>query len=348
MATSWLHLRPFSLPPLATGSDGTDEFHDTEDEGAEVVSVVHSETNSFFSMPNFIKGWVLEAEQAEWDREDFVQWLHTFENDENNFLPPIDATWVSTSDINAEISDLGLLQEETEKRREPGDQNDHEVVNAADDPSTSLEASQEDIAHFLKPAEEDDESEIAKEDEDEDTKDSDITGIENTISRIDLDDEPKIDDKDQESIINTFCLLFEKDDISWADISEDGSEDLHVMRGGGDESTDEVVRGGAGASNATKKKRDPNECLERLADLIKANVKDEDYPQVEELINEAKSHIGKSEEQKAGGHGTPAKVDAKGGGKGKGKSKNKGKKEIDELPRFDLSRTWPKALQTTY
>ena len=84
-----------------------------------------------------------------------------------------------------------------------------------------------------------------------------------------------------------------------------------------------------------KKKRDLNECLERLADLIKANVKDEDYPQVEELINEAKSHIGKSEEQKAGRHGTPAKVDAKGGGKGKGKSKNKGKKEIDELPRFD-------------
>ena len=97
-----------------------------------------------------------------------------------------------------------------------------------------------------------------------------------------------------------------------------------------------------------KKKRDLNECLERLADLIKANVKDEAYPQVEELINEAKSHIGKSEEQKAGGHGTPAKVDAKGGGKGKGKSKNKGKKEIDELPRFDLSRTWPKALQTTW
>ena len=283
------------------------------------------------------------------DREDFVQWLHSFENDENNFLPPIDATWVLTSDINAEISDLGLLQEETEKRREPGDQKDHEVVNAADDPPTSLEASQEDSAHFLKPAEEDDGSEIAKEDEDEDTKDSDITGIENTINRIDLDDEPKIDDKDQESIINTFCLLFEKDDRSCADISEDGPEDLHLMRGGGgDESTDEVVRGGARDSNATKKKRDLNECLERLADLIKANVKDEDYPQVEELINEVKSHIGKSKEQKAGGHVTPAKVDAKGGGKGKGKSKNKGKKEIDELPRFDLSRRWPKALQTTW
>lgn len=156
-----------------------------------------------------------------------------------------------------------------------------------------------------------------------------------------LESQPNLEAED---IIETFCINY--------GCSRDHLPDL---RGAGslDGNKEEEFRGGAGGSNATKKKRDIGDCLDKIASLLK-DKKVEDAKELEELIQEAKGHLGG---QKQGDQGqsfyglfrNQNREDGKGGGKGKSKTKSKGKiKKEDELPRFDLSRRWPKAQQTTW
>lgn len=93
--------------------------------------------------------------------------------------------------------------------------------------------------------------------------------------------------------------------------------------------------------------------MDKIASILKDKINSEETRELEELIKEAKGHLGNSK-QGAQGQSFYGKIrsennfeEGKGGGKGKSKSKGKTKKD-DDLPRFDLSRRWPKAQQTTW
>ena len=156
--------------------------------------------------------------------------------------------------------------------------------------------------------------------------------------------EEEIKNEEAEGIIETFCSIL-------------GSSGQHFpeLRGAGSCAEDEKIeeiRGGAGGSNATKKKRDIGDCLDKIAAILKEKTSEEESKELEELIKEAKSHLSNQKlgVQGQSFYGKPQAGSNSGDGKGggKGKAKTKGKSKDEDLPRFDLSRRWPRALQTTW
>lgn len=154
----------------------------------------------------------------------------------------------------------------------------------------------------------------------------------------------KKEEKDQEAEdIEAFCNNF-------------GGNCQHFpeLRGAGnfeEEAENDDFRGGAGGSNATEKKRDIGDCLDKIASILKDKTNAEETKELEELIKEAKGHLGNS---KLGAQGqsfcgkTQTEAILK-------KEKEEVKESLRQKERpkrrmicFDLSRRWPKAQQTTW
>jgi len=150
---------------------------------------------------------------------------------------------------------------------------------------------------------------------------------------------PGKQEESAEDIIEMFCSIYSS-----------ANAQLSELRGAGNNEEANDFRGGAGGSNATKKKRDIGDCLDMIASILKYKTNVEEAQELEELIKEAKGHLG-SQKQGQCFYGKiradSNNEEGKGGSKGKSKTKGKTKKE-DELPRFDLSRRWPKTQQTTW